>query len=295
MLVHWLTAIQSQQDIYQLDKILLWVFAVLFFVTLLFAYQAYAAKNHLDPNAPFYSGNYAMGDPVPVDTLTVVSYNIGYALNIEQAIAEIKEIRSQKGLDILLLQEMDEVGMEQLARGLRLNYVYYPAAVESTHHKNFGNAVLSCWPVIGWKKLILPHISFSNRMKRVATRATIRIHNREITAYSIHTEPVFTLPQFKVDQYTAVLKDINSQVAHVIVGGDFNSFTKAELEKKEKHFREADFQRASIGVGHTFTRWGISFSPDHIFTKGFVIHQVGKLSEANASDHLPVWVQLAPK
>jgi endonuclease/exonuclease/phosphatase family metal-dependent hydrolase len=274
---------------------MLWIIAILLLVILLLAYNAYAAKNYLDANIPFYAGNYATEEPDPAETLTVVTYNIGYALNIDQAILDIRQIEAQSSLDILLLQEMDEVGMEQIAGGLQLNYVYYPAAVESTYRKNFGNAVLSRWPIIDPCKLILPHISFSNRMKRVATRATIRIPGREITAYSIHTEPVFTLPQFKVDQYTAVLDDIDSETGYVIVGGDFNSFTKAEREKMENHFQVAGFERASRGSGHTFVRWGISFSPDHLFTKGFVIKSVGKLSEAKASDHLPIWVTLTPK
>src|SRR5512139_2508707 len=184
-----------------------WIYIFLLLLILLVAYQAYAAKNYLDPSAPFYSGNYATGEPDIRDAaLTVISYNIGYALNIDRAIAEIRQIRSERGLDILLLQEMDEPGLEQMARDLQLNYVYYPAAVESTYRKDFGNAVLSSWPIIDSKKVILPHISFSNRMKRVATRATIRIHGEDLLAYSIHTEPVFILPQFKENQCTYLLK-----------------------------------------------------------------------------------------
>jgi endonuclease/exonuclease/phosphatase family metal-dependent hydrolase len=274
---------------------MLWIIAALLVAILLLAYQGYAAKNYLEPNAPYYSGNYATGDRGAAKILTAVSYNIRYALNVEQAIAEIKEIRAQRGLDILLLQEMDEVGMEQVARELELNYVYYPAAIESTYRKNFGNAVLSHWPIVNSQKLILPHISFSNRMKRIATRATIQICSEEFVAYSIHTEPVFTLPQFKVDQYTAVLNDVDFKARHVIVGGDFNSFTKTEIEKMEQRYREAGFERASLAAGPTFARWGIRFSPDHVFAKGFVIVDVGKLSEAQASDHLPLWVTMTLK
>ena len=269
-----------------------WLFAITLVVILLIVYQAYAAKNYLDPNAPFYSGNYALGDPDRVEALTVVAYNIGYALNIDRAISDIKQIRSKKGLDILLLQEMDEVGMEQIARNLQLNYVYYPAAVESTYRKNFGNAVLSRWPIVDSRKLILPHKSFSNRMKRIATRATIRILDDDIVAYSIHTEPVFILPQFKENQCNYVLNDVDPEAKLVIVGGDFNSFTQPGIEKLEKYYRHAGFERASMGSGYTFTRWGFKMSPDHIFTKGFVVKEQDKFAGATASDHLPIWVVL---
>lgn len=272
-----------------------WLLAVTLAVILLFAYRVYAAKNYLHPEAPFYSGTYAAVEPDPVDALTVVSYNIGYALNIDQAISDIQQIRSKRGLDVLLLQEMDEVGMEQIARDLRLNYVYYPAAVESTYRKNFGNAVLSRWPIVDSRKLILPHISFSNRMKRITTRATIRIHGEELVAYSIHTEPVFILPQFKAEQCTYVLNDVVPGSGLVIVGGDFNSFTQADVQNLERPYLHAGFERASRGSGYTFTRWGFKMSPDHIFTRGFVVKEQGKFAGATASDHLPIWVTLVRK
>ena len=274
---------------------MIWVFVICVVVILLIAYKAYGAKNYLDPSAPFYSGNYAVQEPGPLDKLTVLSYNIGYALNIDQASMEIKQFRSQKGLDILLLQEMDEVGMERIAKDLQFNYVYYPAAVEPTYHKNFGNAVLSRWPIVDSWKLILPHKSFSNRMNRVATRATIQIHGEEILAYSIHTEPVFTLPKFKEDQYTAVLKDVCSDIKRAVVGGDFNSFTEPGIERMEDRYQEAGFERASQGSGYTFVRWGCKMAPDHIFAKGFAVKDQGKIAEATASDHLPLWVRLMLK
>jgi endonuclease/exonuclease/phosphatase family metal-dependent hydrolase len=274
---------------------MLWAFVILLIVVFLLAYQAYAAKNYLETDAPFYSGNYAPGKPDPSEALTVVAYNIGYALNIDRAITEIKQIRSRRGLDVLLLQEMDEVGLEQVARELQLNYVYYPAAIESTYRKNFGNAVLSPWPIVASQKLILPHISFSNRMKRVATQAILQIDDDELVAYSIHTEPVFTLPCFKEDQYTYVIKNLDARARFVIVGGDFNSFTERGIEKMERQYRSAGFERSSKGSGYTFVRWGFKLSPDHIFAKGFAVKDRGKFAEATASDHLPIWARLMLK
>src|SRR5829696_3060608 len=145
-------------------------FTILGLTVLLPAIQAYAAINYPDPNGPYYSGNFAPENPKPVETLTIVSYNIWFGEDVGQAISEIKEIKSQKELDIILLQEMDEVGTEQIARELQMNYVYVPAAIEPTYDQNFGNAILSRWPMSDPQKLILPHKSFSNRMNRIATR-----------------------------------------------------------------------------------------------------------------------------
>ena len=266
--------------------------ATLGVVVLIFIIQFYTAKNYPDQNYPYYSANYAADDLKPVETLTVVSYNIWFAENIDQALSEIEEIKSQKRLDILLLQEMDEVGTEKIARELQFNYVYFPAAIEPTYDKNFGNAILSRWSIVDSQKLILPHKSLSNRMNRIATKATIKIHGADILVYSIHTESIFTLPQFREDQYTAVLDDIDPEAKFVIVGGDFNSFTEPAVEEIEDAYRQAGFTRVSEDSGYTVVKYGIELSSDHIFAKGFVVEEAGKLAVATASDHLPIWVTL---
>src|SRR5215208_2358994 len=176
------------------------VFVILGLILLLAILRAYTARNYLDPNHPFYAGNYTEENQRTAESLTVVSYNIWFGLDPEQALVELRELQSQRPLDIILLQEMDELGTEQIARKLKLNYVYYPAAIEPTYHKNFGNAILTRWPILDSKKLILPHRSFSNRMNRTATRATIRFHDVDVLVYSIHTESVFTLSRFREDQ-----------------------------------------------------------------------------------------------
>ena len=252
----------------------------------------YTAENYEDQNHPYYSATYIMENPKPPGTLTVVSYNIWFGENIDQALLELQEIKSQKDLDIVLLQEMDEVGTEQIARELQLNYVYFPAAIEPTYDKKFGNAILSRWPIVDAQKLILPHKSLSNRMNRIATKATIRIPGADILVYSIHTESIFTLPQFREDQYTAVLDDIDSEAKLVIVGGDFNSFTEAAVEEIEGAYRQTGFTRVSEDSGYTVVKYGIKLSSDHIFAKGFVVEEAGNMANATASDHLPIWVTL---
>jgi endonuclease/exonuclease/phosphatase family metal-dependent hydrolase len=184
------------------------------------------------------------------------------------------------------------VGTEQIARELGLNYIYFPAAVEPTYGKNFGNAILSRWPIVDSQKLILPHKSLSNRMNRIATRATIRIQGMDILAYSLHTESVFTLPQFRQAQFRTIVDDIDPEAEFVIVGGDFNSFTEANVREVEEIYSQAGFARVSEGSGYTITKYGIGVTSDHIFAKGFVLKETGKLTNATASDHLPIWVTL---
>ena len=36
----------------------------------------------------------------------------------------------------------------------------------------------------------------------------------------------------------------------------------------------------------------IKFEMDHVFTRGLTVVENGKLEEARASDHLPIWLML---
>lgn len=263
-------------------------------VLLFIAIRAYTAENYLEKDSPCFSRNYAVENPEPIRAITVISYNIWFGLKPGRAISELKEFQSGHQLDILLLQEMDEIGTEQIARELQLNYIYYPAAIEPTYHKNFGNAILSRWPILDSQKLILPHRSFSNQMNRIATRATIRVQNADILVYSIHTESMFTLPRFREDQFEAVVKDFGPDTECVIIGGDFNSFTEPDVQKIEGIFSEASLLRVSKASGHTIIKYGIGVSADHIFAKGFIVKEAGKMGGTTASDHLPIWVTLTP-
>lgn len=277
------------------SRIKLIALLVVGFVVVYFALQAYTAENYTEQDYPFFSGKYAPESLQPVDSLTVVTYNIWFGEDISQALSELREIGSQSPLDIILLQEMDEDGTEKLARELALNYVYFPAAIEPTYHHNFGNAILSRWPLVDPHKLILPHRSLSNRMNRTATRATIQIDGAGILVYSVHTESIFTLPQFRAEQYTSILRDIDPTAEFVIIGGDFNTFTQTAVNKIENSYQQASLSRVSADIGYTVDKYGIQLTPDHIFTKGLVGEETGKLTSATASDHLPMWVTVRIK
>jgi endonuclease/exonuclease/phosphatase family metal-dependent hydrolase len=253
------------------------------------------AHNHLAQNAPFYAAAYAAPPAVPPaappELLRVLSYNIFYARNVTGAIDELRELQAEQPLDILLLQEMDEAGVDQIAQALALNYVYYPSAVVRRHNRNFGNAVLARWPLSAPAKLILPHRSLTTRMIRTATRAQVRVGARTVVAVSAHTETVFTLPAFRRAQYRA-LRDASPLAAHVVVGGDFNTFSAGGIRTLEHVFAYRGFQRVPA-AGHTLAKYGVKVTADHIFSRGFAVVDAGAHAAARASDHLPLWAHLA--
>ena len=78
----------------------LFTFAILGLVVTLPAIQAYTAINYSDPNDPYFAGNFAAENLKLGEALTIVSYNIWFGEDIDQALSEMKEIESQNELDI---------------------------------------------------------------------------------------------------------------------------------------------------------------------------------------------------
>ena len=133
------------------------------------------ARNYVDPDGPRYHGEYA-GLPAP-PTIKVVTLNVKYSRRIATVVQLLRELESLRNADVIALQEMDDAGTEAIARALALNYVYYPGAVHPKTGRNFGNALLTRWPMEADAKLLLPHPGRFRKMVRIAVAATIRIRD----------------------------------------------------------------------------------------------------------------------
>lgn len=252
-------------------------------------------KNYVQPEGPKFIGH--LSGPLPhfTGSLNVVSYNIKYSRKIEEAIQELESIPELMSADVLLLQEMDPIGVQAIAQKLRLNYVYYPAALHSKNEKGFGNAVLSPWPITKHMKVVLPHENPLRKMNRNAVFATLTIADFELLAVSVHTELFILGSEQRLDQVEAIVNHIGHTNDLVVVGGDFNTESGYLVRETERIFRKAGFTLATKGIGPTANGdpLGIfEFKMDYIFVKGLSTTASGKVEEARASDHLPVWATL---
>ncbi len=252
-------------------------------------------KNYSNPERPAFSGNFAAETPDFKGSIKVVTYNIKLSEQIESAIEDLNQSPQLRDADIILLQEMDEDGVAIIAQRLRYNFVYYPASLHYKHEKNYGNGILSKWPIKDHRKIVLPYAHPMNRQIRIAAIATIMVEDFEILTYSVHTEMFWLGAKKKLDQVDAVLRSVADHFEHVIIGGDFNTNTENGVRETEKLFTRAGFLRASKGAGTTskLNLLGLTdFKLDHIFVKGLTPINCGKCEEAQSSDHYPVWVAL---
>jgi endonuclease/exonuclease/phosphatase family metal-dependent hydrolase len=243
--------------------------------------------NYASPSGPRYAFSEPSA-PVPpafspdgMDSIRVVTFNVKFARHIDQAITLLRSTVALRNADIITLQEMDETGTSRIAAALAMSYVYYPATVE--HGRDFGDAVLSRWPIVADEKIVLPHHARFIGTQRIATAATIAVRGVPLRVYSVHLATRMEIgPGSRRDQVRAVLADA-AAYPRVVIGGDMNS----------------------RGIGRTFRAagflWPTERNPrthflgnwDHIFLKGLTPGDSLGTGVARdtigASDHRPVW------
>ena len=267
------------------------VWYVVFFLLFLAACQPIS---NYDTEATPFVGAYATATSTNSPDLRLVTWNIQYGEDAEEAATVLLENENLRGADVLLLQEMDETAVSQIARSLQYNYVYYPASIHRHHDKNFGNAILSAWPLSQPAKLILPHENPKNGQTRIAVRAVADIDGVPALVYSTHTETIWLSEAKRTEQVAAITDDIaanGDDYAIIIVGGDFNSVTAVSIENITAQFEAVGLERVSAGASPTVIVGGIEFTADHLFAKGITLIENGVETEIEVSDHFPVWVQ----
>jgi endonuclease/exonuclease/phosphatase family metal-dependent hydrolase len=252
------------------------------------------ATNLLSANQPQFLGQYA---PAPVTVpaaapaaapLRVVTFNIKESQEIDGAIAVLQG-DSLRGADVVMLQEMNESGVDRIARELRLNYAYYPAVIHHRTGDYYGPAVLSRWPIERSWKVMLPYGSWDRGMRRTATAAVLRANGLHVLVYAVHLETMVKLsPEKRAEQVRAVTDDAKRFSGPVVIAGDFNDYAMAACMHRE------GFRWLTEWVGPTHT----IFPMDHILTRGLAPVEpggVGVVHEVHgASDHHPVWAVLTP-
>jgi len=250
------------------------------------------AVNYLDPVRPRYSGTFAEKSPVHIDPLMVVSFNIKFSDKINSAESELNTYEPLKDADIVLLQEMDNTGTRRIAEALQYNYVYYPANIHPNHDKDFGNAILSKWPITQDKKIILPFEDSRTHARRIAVAAFVHAGECKVLVYSTHLATIWSGEEKSMLQADAILKSIPPNYPYVIIGGDFNTLTRGRYENLENKFLHHGYILATAGIGKTVKAWPFRFQADHIFIRGFRPVDAGKVEKSGASDHFPIWVKL---
>jgi endonuclease/exonuclease/phosphatase family metal-dependent hydrolase len=241
-------------------------------------------RNYDDPAGPIVVGPPAAPTHAGGGDMRVVTFNIKFAEHVDRAADLLSRPGPLLAADVLVVQEMDGRGTETLARALGLNFVYVPATVHPSSHRDFGVAILSPWPIDDARKILLPHLHRTRKLRRTAAVATVITSLGPVRVYAVHFETPFGASGgARRDQARTIAADAAACTGPVVVAGDFNGTAGAdELQK-------AGFTWLTRGVHNTS---GL-FDFDHILVRGLCASASPPAAKAldptHASDHVPVW------
>jgi endonuclease/exonuclease/phosphatase (EEP) superfamily protein YafD len=248
-------------------------------------------SNYATADGPRYGAALPPQATTASTALRVVTYNVKWGEHIDRAIQVLGTRTPLPGADIVALQEMDPDATRRIAEALGMGYVYYPAGVHPKTRKEFGNAILTRWPIIEDGKVMLPHLGRTRKSRRIAAAATIRVRDFDVRVYSAHLGTQTDIgPARRRDQARTILADA-VHYPLVIIAGDMNSHGIGN------EFRAGGFLWPTERNGFTTA----VFNWDHIFLKGFTPPATPRTGAGvvrdtlGTSDHDPVWaVALLP-
>lgn len=235
--------------------------------------------------------------PTQTDALHVVTFNIKKAEKITLASTELQALQQTTNVDVFLLQEMDEKGVETIAKDLGLNYLYIPIVYNTAEKKNVGNAILTKGTIAHPEKLLLPHAKPFSKGRRHVTIAEVTLAQKKMLVYSVHTETVVMSSKKRMDQVEAIMEHTRKAAIkynYILVGGDFNTLFENDSRKAVEKFKSNGFTWSTEAAGETASAFFGLLKPthDYIFTRGLDVVQSSKLTSSQSSDHYPILATL---
>ncbi|WP_244227501.1 endonuclease/exonuclease/phosphatase family protein [Corallococcus aberystwythensis] len=252
------------------------------------------AENYADETGPRYSGDHRAPGPVATEkpsSVSVVTFNLSFAEQVTEAITALTR-PPLAGADVILMQEMDATSVDRIARELGLAYVYYPGSV-AVDGDDFGNAVLSRWPITADWKINLPHDDPYRQQHRIAVAATLDIQGAPVQVVSVHNATPIVGLGARLDQAESIIDALEGTGPLRVIAGDFNTSDPGSLKQTVKLFSERGFQWASEGVGDTVDSVIGGLPLDSVFVQGLSPVERGVDTRPAGSDHHPVWVRFA--
>ena len=238
-------------------------------------------------------------DPQPSGSLTVMTYNIHEAINVNNQLDlhGILVTIQQADPDVLVLQEVDTgvimSGGTDQARWLAQHLNMYLAPVTSTDHIWQSDVILSKYPILGYDSIVLQSPSEDDTL----LRADIEIAGQEVSVYAVHFS-AFSSADRRI-QADAAIPWITSTPGLKIWAGDFNVDAYGTDPTDQGIYADITSlfnDSFTVAVSQTGDQTWPSTEPVERIDYVFVTPTITVLSHAVptslASDHLPVVVQL---
>ena len=118
--------------------------------------------------------------------------------------------------------------------------------------------------------------------------ASIQHPEHRFTVASVHLETLLGAPSKRTDQIEEVFSSLSS-IEPLLVSGDWNTFSQRErdaLSEVAKKHGLRDYTE-KVGGTHPIMLWNMKL--DHTVGRGFEPWASGVVSDAQGSDHWPLW------
>ena len=238
--------------------------------------------------------------------LRVMTYNIRSGNgDLARTAAAIRSLAP----DIVGLQEVDvhwagRSGFEDQARrlgemlGMQVRFapIYSLPAGDSTKSpRQFGVALLSRYPIVGWKNDTLTRLSTQTQNPVPAPapgllEATIEVDRTVVRVFNTHLD-YRSDPGVRIQQVAEMLFYLGNSSRPTLVLGDLNAGPEApELQPLLQRVR--DTWQASAGPGFTYPAIEPEKRIDYVLTSMHFRVRSASVPATQASDHRPVLVDL---
>ncbi|MWV42643.1 endonuclease [Paenibacillus sp. HJL G12] len=234
---------------------------------------------------------------------TVMSYNIQHGVGIDDLLSlqRIANVIRESGAEIVGLQEVDRFyGIRsdhkdqaaELAGMLGYHYIYganldLPPDEGRADNRQYGNAILSKHPFIRYENIFL---SSSEDEQRGVLHAVVNMRGIQVNVYNAHLG-------LDVASRTVQAQELNDLASTIhgpkILMGDFN--TEPDSSELQMLLDSGLFVNSFQGIENAFTFPADDPSEkiDYILTSPGVQYSNQRVIASEASDHLPIAVDLA--
>jgi endonuclease/exonuclease/phosphatase family metal-dependent hydrolase len=273
------------------------------------------AFNLRDPLGPLFTGPLPTPSPTPNGVavpptsktpgrFTVVSFNVLFGYEAKSIVSTLRS-NGMDGADVILLQESNQESATRTAADLGMAFAYYPGAVHRSSRDLFGVAILSRWPIVAHRKIMLPDKSVVDSSRKVATAAVVEVQGVPIRIVSVHLQSGMTATGFKA-QVKSLMECAIEDDCHndhhpsplpesraAVVGGDFNTWVGSLRGPLEGRMEKYGLVRVSDIKG-TFSK-SMRVDPkarrtfDYFFATRAIIAGPGRVgADRTGSDHFPI-------
>jgi endonuclease/exonuclease/phosphatase family metal-dependent hydrolase len=241
--------------------------------------------------------------------MRVMTFNIAHGRRVDGGVAleRIAGVIGSSDVDVAGLQEVDRhYGPRSgfvdqaawLSQELQMRVVF-GANVDQDPlgpgrpRRQYGNAILSRWPILDWDNTLLPRRA--DHEPRGLLRARISVRGGPVQLYSTHLN--HDTPPERLDQAEAIVAGLSAVTEPILLVGDLNAVPgTAEIAVLTKRLSDT-WSVAGSGAGATYPRERPVRRIDYIAASDAISVQavtvVPSPSAAPVSDHLPVMAEVS--